>query len=383
MNEKLITFIEDSFLSPLLKDEMVTDVSYNGVSVFYMHNKFGRKRADLKANSNEVLDFIRQIANFSEKQFSFSTPILDISVGKYRINAVHPSIVRVKNDKVCSFAMRIGSEETRIKEDSTFMNKKCSEYLLDALKQGKSIVIAGPTGSGKTELQKYLLTKLRPNSRVIIIDNIQELENIRVNEDLDITSWQISQTNPNASIQELIRNALRSNPDWLVIAESRGKEMNDALNSVMTGHPIITTLHAKSLEAIPKRIARMILSADTTQKHEDILEDVNEHLKVYVFLNRRFKSNGEVVRFIESIGEIDDDGKMKIIYRKGKDEEDWFDLHCSFNLIFCYMLFNNGWYYLFNNSFSVVYFILFFDFKKETKKSLFLNRTCAYVLSLY
>ena len=316
MNEKLLPFVEESFLAPLLKDENITDISYNGVSIFYVHNVLGRQKADFQVKSDKVLDFIKQIANFSEKQFSYTVPTLDVSVGRYRINAIHPSIVRVENEKSCSFSLRIGSKEVRIQSNSYFIDEKCEKFLEDCLSKGESIVIAGPTGSGKTELQKFLLSKLRKYSRVIIIDNIQELENLRKYEDLDITSWQISANNPNASIQELIRNALRSNPDWLVVAESRGKEMNEVLNSVMTGHPIITTIHAKSLEAIPKRVCRMVMSADTTQKHSDILNDVFEHIKYYVYLNREYTSDNEVKRYVESIGELQSDGSMKIIYKK-------------------------------------------------------------------
>ncbi len=186
MNEQAIRYIEDSFLSPLLKDDAITDISYNGVNIFYVHNKEGRKKADITISSNGAMDFIRQIANYSEKQFSYSVPTLDVSVGKYRINASHSSIVRVKDDKSCSFSIRIASEELRIKSDKRFMSKECSKFLLDCLNKEESIVIAGPTGSGKTELQKYLLSKLKPCTRVIVIDNIQELENLRNFNDLDL-----------------------------------------------------------------------------------------------------------------------------------------------------------------------------------------------------
>ena len=318
MNEKLLSYIENSFLSPLLNDPDITDISYNGVSFFYVHNEKGRLKSDIKASSEEILNFIRQIANFSERQFSYTIPMLDVSIGKYRLNAVHTSIVRVDNNKSCSFSIRIGSKETRIIPNSEFISSECEKFLVDCLENEESIVIAGPTGSGKTELQKYLLSKLRKNSRVIVIDNIQELENLRQYEDLDLTTWQISPNNPNASMEELIRNALRSNPDWLVVSEARGKEMNEVLTSVMTGHPIITTLHAKSLEAIPKRVCRMVMSADTTQKYDDILDDVFEHIKYYVYLDRKYSKDGKVHRYIGSIGELQNDGTMKIIFKKGK-----------------------------------------------------------------
>ena len=316
MNEKLLTYIENSFIGPLLKDPEITDVSYNGVSFFYVHNEKGRLKAGIKVSNEEVMNFIRQIANYSEKQFSYTIPSLDVSIGKYRLNAMHPSIVRVENDKACSFSLRISSKETRIQPNSEFINKECEKFLVKCLEDEQSIIIAGKTGSGKTELQKYLLSKLKKNTRVIVIDNVQELENLRQYEDLDLTSWQVTPNNQSASMEELIRNALRSNPDWLVVAEARGKEMSEVLTSVMTGHPIISTVHAYSLEAIPKRICRMVMKADPSEKYEYIFDDVSEHIKYYVYLGRKFGKDGKVHRFIESIGELQKDGSMKVIYRK-------------------------------------------------------------------
>ena len=321
MNEKLINYLETSFIGPLLKDPEITDISYNGVSFFYVHNEKGRLKADIKVSNEDVMNFIRQIANLSEKQFSYTIPSLDVSIGKYRLNAMHPSIVRVENDKACSFSLRIGSKENRIEPNSEFINEECEKFLVSCLENEQSIIIAGKTGSGKTELQKYLLSKLKKNARVIVIDNVQELENLRRFEDLDLTSWQATPNNQNASMEELIRNALRSNPDWLVVAEARGKEMSEVLTSVMTGHPIISTVHAYTLEAIPKRICRLIMKADPSEKYEYIFDDVYEHIKFYVYLNRKFGEDGKVHRFIESIGELQKDGSMKVIYRKNNNEK--------------------------------------------------------------
>ena len=66
MIDKLISYIENSFLSPLLLDKDITDISYNGVSFFYVHNEKGRLKAEISASNDEVIDFIRQIANFAE-----------------------------------------------------------------------------------------------------------------------------------------------------------------------------------------------------------------------------------------------------------------------------------------------------------------------------
>lgn len=316
MNERLISYIETSFLKPLLEIETITDISYNGVSMFYMDNVLGRRKYKETISPEQAIDFVRQIANLSERQFSYTTPTLDFSISRYRINAQHSSIVRVKDEKSVSFAIRIASNKNRIEDDSHFMDKEARKILLEAIAKKKSIVIAGATGSGKTELQKYLISHLEDYTRVIIIDNVQELDYVRFNENLDVTSWQISPTIPQGNAQELIRNALRNNPDWIVVAESRGKEMADALNAVMSGHPIITTLHARNVESIPHRILRLVQSGNKDEKAEDILADIYEHLDYYVYLERVISKNKKVERYVSKIAMVDQNKQLKIIYER-------------------------------------------------------------------
>ena len=45
------------------------------------------------------------------------------------------------------------------------------------------------TGSGKTEFQKYLLRKIPTNKRIILIDNVLELEQVREQTKLDLNTW--------------------------------------------------------------------------------------------------------------------------------------------------------------------------------------------------
>lgn len=316
MNERLLSFIETSFLKPLLDVDTITDITYNGVSIFYMDNNLGRRKSNIVITSDKAIDFIRQIANLSERQFSFTSPTLDISISRYRINAQHSSIVRVGDEKSISFAIRIASKEIRIKNDDVFLDDDSREILFNAISNKKSIVIAGPTGSGKTELQKYLISNLEDYSRVIIIDNVQELDYVRFNPNLDVTSWQISPSIPQGNAQELIRNALRNNPDWIVVAESRGKEMSDVLNAVMSGHPIITTLHARSAEMIPHRMLRLVQMNNHEDKAEDILTDIYEHIDYYVYLERKISKDKKVVRYVDSIASIDENHQLKTIYKK-------------------------------------------------------------------
>ena len=313
--EKLLLTLNSSFLSPLLEDSQITDISYNGQSVFYLHNKYGRKKADISLEESVAKDFIRQIANLSEKQFSFQNPKLDVSFGKYRINAVHPSIARKNNEKCLNFSIRISSETPIIKNDSNFLNAELVSLFNVLLKSKVSIVIGGITGSGKTEFQKYLISCLEDYTRIIIIDNVLELDNLSLDNDLDINIWQSDENNKETSIQELVKNALRSNPDWLIVAESRGKEMIEVLNSAMTGHPILTTVHAFDINSMPTRIARMVMMNEQSQNFDVLLADIFYNFRFYIYLKREIDSNGHVRRFIDEVAEFDSRGNKTTIYK--------------------------------------------------------------------
>ena len=309
--KKLTDYLESSFLKDLLSLDSVTDISYNGDNIYYIDNRYGRLRRDVEVEPQLVKDFIRQIANLSEKQFSYQSPELDVSFGKYRLSALHQSICRKNNVECVCFSIRIASSKLRIEENEQFFPREVIELLDVLIDSNVSIVIGGLTGSGKTELQKYLITRMRENTRTIVIDNILELDQLKINKNLDFNIWQVDENRSKASIQSLVRTALRSNPDWLIVAESRGKEMLEVLNSSLTGHPIITTLHALDIESMPYRMVRMVMMNEQKMDFNDAYQDIAYHMRFYIYMKRKYLNNGAVLRYISSIA-----------YLNGKDMEE-------------------------------------------------------------
>ena len=324
-SQRVKEFVEGSFLSPLLGRKGLTDVSYNGEALFYEDCLHGRKRSGIAVTDEEVGSFLRQVANMCEKQFSYMNPILDVSFSRYRLNATFLSLGRVYEQKRYSFSLRIAHDGSAVSEDDAFFPKKTRKILLDAINKGESVVIAGETGAGKTELQKYLLMNLPMYTRAIVIDNLGELERCRGDDLLDLTSWMVDERFPDSGFAALIRNALRNNPDYLIVAECRGGEMLYALNAVMSGHPIITTLHAKDLAAVPYRMARMAQCGDVNLVYEDLLGDIYHHFGLVAFLSKGMK-NGMVHRRISALGRLNEASRsVDILYQEkneGKDEDE-------------------------------------------------------------
>jgi type II secretory ATPase GspE/PulE/Tfp pilus assembly ATPase PilB-like protein len=110
------------------------------------------------------------------------------------------------------------------------------------------ILVTGPTGSGKTTTLYALLNSVNDESV-----NIQTIE-----DPIEYEIEGINQTQTNNSrgldFANGLRALLRADPDIILIGESRDSETaNAAVNAALTGHLVLTTLHANdSLRAVSR-----------------------------------------------------------------------------------------------------------------------------------
>lgn len=110
------------------------------------------------------------------------------------------------------------------------------------------ILVTGPTGSGKTTTLYALLNSVNDENV-----NIQTIE-----DPIEYEIEGINQTQTNNSrgldFANGLRALLRADPDIILIGESRDSETaNAAVNAALTGHLVLTTLHANdSLRAVSR-----------------------------------------------------------------------------------------------------------------------------------
>jgi twitching motility protein PilT len=114
------------------------------------------------------------------------------------------------------------------------------------------IIISGPTGSGKSTTLAALIEELNATRARNIVTLESPLEYIYANRRSFIRQREIPTHSP--SFEQGIIDALRENPDVLVVSEMRTPEvMRLTLNAAETGHLVLATMHsANCAEALSR-----------------------------------------------------------------------------------------------------------------------------------
>lgn len=251
MNEKKLI---NCFFDELLKNESITDISFNGTNFYVQDNKIGRYKLDCDFDKEDIENYIKQMTYSNNEQFNDENPILDTEYPNIRINAVHKSI--------SSYGMTTSlrsSKPTLIENfDKEMAPKELFSFLDACIKAKLNIIISGITGSGKTELQKYLVGSIKDNEKIIIIEDTLDTHIKEIYKDKDIFSWKTNtKLEKEITFDDLIKAGLRNNPDWIIISETRGREAYSMLKSILSGHNIITTIHSNDCKSSIERIIHL------------------------------------------------------------------------------------------------------------------------------
>jgi twitching motility protein PilT len=114
------------------------------------------------------------------------------------------------------------------------------------------IILSGPTGSGKSTTLAALIEEINATRARTVVTLESPLEYIYTNRRSFIRQREIPTHSP--SFEQGIIDALRENPDVLVVSEMRTAEvMRLTLNAAETGHLVLATMHsANCAEALSR-----------------------------------------------------------------------------------------------------------------------------------
>lgn len=181
-------------------------------------------------------------------------------------NCLDVSFNKPKKEEILSFLDR--NDFTRLIEfEIELLELKRSalwlEFLSHAVLYKRNIVIAGKTGSGKTTLARSLIAKVPTTERLITIEDVHEL---CLENHPNKVHMLYGYGKGRISADECLASCMRQSPDRIFLAELRGSEAWEYLNSLNTGHPgSVTTVHANSCLATFERVATLVKKSEIGQ----------------------------------------------------------------------------------------------------------------------
>ena len=213
----------------------------------------------------------RELIERGGRHIDVAMPFADVRlVDGIRVHAVVPP-VSVDGTNI---SIRIPMSETPTLEsliDRGMVSAELATEMTRRVVSGRSLLVAGPTGSGKTTLVAAILAKLPDESRIVTVEDVAELRIAHPH----VVSLQTRQANiENAGavgLGQLVRETLRMKPDRVVVGEIRGDEISTVMMAHNSGHSGASTVHCGSWERLPVRLealgARAGMSAESVATH--------------------------------------------------------------------------------------------------------------------
>ena len=321
INADLFSSIDFGPLKPYLDDDNITDISYsNNGQVWLKSLDRGVYRVENTGINNELIEKIAfQCANIMGKTFNMASPLLDSESSELRMNFIHDSIAR--NGIAAVF--RKTPAKIRLKKDKIINDKYITlgihDFLIECVHGHCNIIVSGETGSGKTELVKYLASHTKENEKIITIEDTLALHLDTIFPHRDIVSMK---TNNIASYSDVLVGCMRQNPKWILLSEVRSAEAVTAVrNSISSGHNILSTIHADKAASIPYRMYSLL---ESNIDVEQFMTTIYRYIQLGVHVRARYdKITGKFMREVCEVCEffVNEDNKPEsnIIYRKNID----------------------------------------------------------------
>ncbi len=297
-------------LQPLMNDTEIEDISCDGTDIpvyaYHRNPKFGSIKTNVMWEDPEELDsFVMKLAQRCGRSISVSQPLLDGSLPDgSRIQATLATDIARKGS---NFTIRRFTEDplTPIHMmDFETENAQMLSYLWTLIEHEKSVLVCGTTGAGKTSQLNSLSLFIRPDKKIVSIEDTPELR-------LPHDHWvpEVARSGFGSSVEDggevsmddLLKESLRQRPEYIIVGEVRGEEAYILFQQMATGHTGLSTIHADSLNMLMDR-----LTTNPINLSPSLIETLDA-----IMLIKRIRRGNKYVRRITGIYEVEEYDKRQ------------------------------------------------------------------------
>lgn len=284
------------FLQPIahvILDPGVSEVMVNGNGLIFIQRNGALSSVDATLEPKYLANAVKRIARSLGNDISESKPLLDARLPDgSRVAAAFPPCsldgvtLTIRKFRPHWFTMaqlvQVGA-----------LPAELASKLEDAVRNRKTILIAGGTDTGKTTFAKALIDFIPQRERLGVIEDTAELKIQHPNVfRFEARKQQIDScgniTAQAITIRDLVKATLRHRPDRLIIGEVRGGEAFDLLDALNTGHAgSISTVHANSALQALSRMATLTLRADVDIPYRAVQGEIGDLINLVVHIERK------------------------------------------------------------------------------------------------
>jgi archaeal flagellar protein FlaI len=284
-------------LEPVMRDPYLEDIHSIGVDHgFVIHKLFGMIPTNIRFRDElHVDDYVDNLAQRIGRPVSEAVPIVDATLNDgSRINIIYSDTISRRGP---SFSIRRVTQEpvpvTRLIQYGT-VTPLMAAYLWLCLENGMSLFFCGDAACGKTTTLNAVLSFVDARSKIYTAEDTPEVTPPH-------PVWQrllTRETGPaegRVAMFDLLKAALRSRPNYIVVGEIRGAEGAVAFQAMQTGHPCVASFHA---ETVQKMIQR--LTSDPINVPLTFIDNLN-----VAVIQKAIHRDGRLLRRITDIAEIE------------------------------------------------------------------------------
>ena len=258
---------EYSILTPFLGRDNVEEINinaWNDIAITYTNGKIEKVKEHFYSPTHAT-DIVKRLLHHSGMIIDNASPMSQGHLpNNTRITALKAPVV---DDEIgVSVSIRL-LHPSRVNRTQIIKSGNATEKMIDFLctcmRYGVSVVVAGATSSGKTTLLNALLTTIPDGKRVFTIESgSRELALVRKDKKGKVVNnvvHTLSRPSDNEAYditqEDLVVASLRFNPDIVCVGEMRDVECYSAVEASLTGHTVVSTVHASAADAAHMRIA--------------------------------------------------------------------------------------------------------------------------------
>jgi len=291
-------------IAPWLEDPAVTDIVIYGHRDVYVRRQGEGLRA-MDAGWRSASDLVlaaESIAEVIHRRLDADHPLLDSRLPDgARVNIVIPPC----SPAGACISIRLFPRRRHDADDLLrfgTLDATGLAILRAVVALGRNILISGGTGAGKTTLLNVLGGVIPADQIVVTVEDSREIF-------LDRKLWAaLESKHPRhaddrpVTLADLVRNALRMNPRWLIVGEVRGAEALDLIRAFNTGHAGLSTIHANSAADALLALENLVLQGGLDIPARAVKELVARAIHVVVQVSHYPDESRKVAEIVEVDG---------------------------------------------------------------------------------